>query len=223
MGNAGDTWLQQARHPLVWSSIVSAYPLMAHWIDAEPTTDVQVMARTPDRLTRAVVDGRPVVTGLVSIGDAAAATSPAYGRGATLAAMAAVCLRDVLREVAVSEPIEFAHRWHDRVGNVVAPFVHETLRAARHRHVEIEAQIVGRPYETDDPTWHLGQAVGRAAAHDPELLRAAMGIAAVFDLGSDVAQRQTLMRRLEQLGDLPGRPGPTRAELEAGVLALSAA
>lgn len=223
MGNASDRWLQQARRPAVWSSIVAAYPLLAHWIDAEPTTDIQVMARTPDRLTRTVLHGHPVVTGLVTIGDASASTSPAYGRGATLAVMEGVCLRDVLREVATSEPLELAHRWHDRVGNVVAPFVHETLRAARHRHAEIEAQIAGRPYDTDDPTWLTGQALSRAAAHDPELLRASMGVAALYDRVADVAERWALVRRIEQLGALPGLPGPTRAELESMIAAQTAA
>ena len=50
-------------------------------------------------MTHHLVDERPVATGIIAVGDAAAATSPAFGRGAALAAMQAACLRDVLREV----------------------------------------------------------------------------------------------------------------------------
>jgi 2-polyprenyl-6-methoxyphenol hydroxylase-like FAD-dependent oxidoreductase len=213
MASSADTWMRRASDAEVWTRIVRSYPLIAHWIDAEPLTDVQVMARTPDRMTRYVVDGNVVATGVVAVGDAAACTSPAYGRGTALAAMQAVVLRDVLRDVSPVDAVELAHRWHDRVGNIVHPFVADTLDQARHRHAEIGAQIDGRRYATNDPAWRFGQALGRAAAHDPELLRAMMSVAAVFERGTTFARRRDVVRRLDELGDLPGLPGPTRAEL----------
>jgi hypothetical protein len=109
------------------------------------------------------------------------------------------------------------------VGNVVHPFVVDTLAQARHRHAEIEAQIDGRRYATSDPGWQFGQALGRAAAHDPELLRATMSVAAVFERGATFARRRDIVSRLEELGDLPGLPGPTRAELVAALEAERAA
>jgi hypothetical protein len=154
------------------------------------------------------------VTGILAVGDAAAATSPAFGRGTALAAMQAVCLRDVLREVSATEPVELAHRWHDRVGNIVLPFVADTLAASRHRHAEIEAQLARRAYATTDAEWAFAQALGRAAPHDPELLRATMAIAAVYERGADIARRRDLVRRLDAHTDSPALPGPSRDELE---------
>jgi len=214
MGNAEDAWLRRhATDPETWLRIARRFPLVAPWTEGTPTTEVQVMARTPDRLTRYLDDGHPVATGIVALGDAAASTSPAYGRGAAFAAMEAVCLRDVLREVAATDPIELSHRWHDRVGNVVGPYIHDTLALARHRHAEIAAQIDGREYAPADPAWRFGQALGRAAVHDPDLLRATMSIGAALERGATFARRRDIIRRLEELGPRPGIPGPTRAEL----------
>jgi 2-polyprenyl-6-methoxyphenol hydroxylase-like FAD-dependent oxidoreductase len=213
MAGGTDSWMRAATDPDVWTRIAAAYPLVAPWLEGEPTTDVQVMARTPDRLVRFVVDGRPVATGVVAIGDAAATTSPAYGRGMTLAAMQSLCLRDVLREVSPTDAGELAHRWHDRIGNTVWPFVRDTLAVGRHRLAEIEAQVAGVPYETDDESWQLLQALGRAAPRDPELLRAMLNMASVFERGADIKRRPRLVERLAALGDLPPLPGPSRREL----------
>ena len=175
---------------------------------------MQVMARTPDRMTRYVVDGRPVATGIIAIGDAAASTSPAFGRGASFAAMEARCLRDVLREVSAADPVELCHRWHDRVGNIVYPFVVDTLAAARHRHAEIASEIDGREHVPADPAWRFARSArprcwprSGAAAGDGEHRRRRWSAARTF------AGRRDIVRRIEELGDLPGLPGPTRAEL----------
>ena len=109
----------------------------------KPITDVETMSATPDRRTRLVVDRRPIVTGVIALGDALACTSPMYGRGMTFGAMQAVCLRDVLREVCANDPAELAHRWHDRVANVVMPLVDETLAVTRHRLAEMDARVAG--------------------------------------------------------------------------------
>jgi 2-polyprenyl-6-methoxyphenol hydroxylase-like FAD-dependent oxidoreductase len=224
LASAADRWMRRAADHDTWAAIVRRYPLA----EGEPVTDVQVTAAAPDQVRRYLVDGRPVATGIVAIGDAAASTSPAFCRGASLAAMEATCLRDVLREVPCGDPVELSHRWHDRVGNVVYPYVTETLTAARHRHAEIEAQLAGQVYRTADPVWQLGQALGRAAAHDPDLLRVTMSVACLFDRAGDVFRRRDVLRRLEDVGDVPGLPGPTRRELEAAIsgpgrLALAAA
>ncbi|MDP9463924.1 MAG: FAD-dependent oxidoreductase, partial [Actinomycetota bacterium] len=42
-----------------WEKVVRAHPLVAHWIDAEPITDVKLMAKIEDRQRTYVVDGAP--------------------------------------------------------------------------------------------------------------------------------------------------------------------
>ncbi len=76
-----------------------SYPLSAHWCDAEPTSDIDVIAKIEDRRRRLVVDGHPVATGVVGVADAVACTDPSLGRGASIGLLHVCCLRDVLREV----------------------------------------------------------------------------------------------------------------------------
>ena len=65
---------------------------------ADPITDVEAMARLTNRIRRFVVDGEPVATGLVVIGDAAMTTNPWYGKGCAQAGIAAEALSAALRE-----------------------------------------------------------------------------------------------------------------------------
>ena len=75
--------------------VVRACPLQAHWLDGQPITDVLAMSGVVDRYRRFVVDGAPVVTGLLAVADAWACTNPSAGRGMTVGFMHAVRLRDV--------------------------------------------------------------------------------------------------------------------------------
>src|SRR6185436_12603882 len=72
------------------------------WGDAQAITGVQVIAGIEDRHRRHVVDGEPVVTGLVAVGDAWACTNPSLGRGASLGLLHALTLRDAVREAGVT-------------------------------------------------------------------------------------------------------------------------
>jgi 2-polyprenyl-6-methoxyphenol hydroxylase-like FAD-dependent oxidoreductase len=212
--SATDRWMRRAADVDVWTRIVQAHPLLSHWVDGEATTGIETMSATPDRRSRLAVDGHPVATGIVALGDAHASTSPMYGRGMTFAAMQAVCLRDVLREVVATDPADLAHRWHDRIGNVVMPFIDETVAITRHRLAEIDAQVAGATYETDDASWAFMHRLFAAGPHDPELLRAVLDVAGVFETLRDVARRRDITTRLDAIGELPDPPGPTRRELE---------
>ena len=50
--SANDKALRRAQDVDVWERIVRSYPLVAHWIDAEPVTGMDVMARIVDRVRR---------------------------------------------------------------------------------------------------------------------------------------------------------------------------
>jgi len=88
---------------------------------ADPITDVEAMARLTNRIRRFVVDGTPVATGLVVIGDAAVTTNPWYGKGCAQAGIAAEALSAALRE-----------HGRDQVG--VALAMDEAMRTALEPH-----------------------------------------------------------------------------------------
>lgn len=95
----GDRELMRLRDEQAWEATIRTLTPLAPWTAdglAEPITGVESMARLRNRLRRFVVDGRPVVTGLVVIGDAAFATNPWYGKGCSTAGIAADALTDAL-------------------------------------------------------------------------------------------------------------------------------
>lgn len=216
VASAADPAMRAARHLDVWERVVSSYPLAAHWLDGEPISDVAVMAKIEDRYRRYVDAEGPVVTGVVALGDSWACTNPSVGRGASIAMLHAVCLRDVLRELPPDEPA-FARRWDEITADAVEPLYRDTLAFDRHRLAEIDAQINGVPYETDDPGWLFGQALGRAAISDPELLRATLSIASLLERGVDVMARPGIVDKVIALDPGAGEPapGPDRAGLLA--------
>ena len=98
--------------PQVFDATASHLVATAPWLDgrAEPLTDtVHVMAGLLNRWRDYVVDGEPVATGIIPVGDAVLCTNPLYGRGcstafwgAHLMARAVATFGDDGREVALA-------------------------------------------------------------------------------------------------------------------------
>jgi 2-polyprenyl-6-methoxyphenol hydroxylase-like FAD-dependent oxidoreductase len=77
-------------------SLTHTAPWVADGV-AEPITGVNLMARLINRRRQFLdADGRPLVRGLVAVGDAHTCTNPLYGRGCSLAMVQAFLLRDAL-------------------------------------------------------------------------------------------------------------------------------
>ncbi len=196
-----------------WEKVVRAFPFIAHWIDAEPITDVKLMAKIEDRQRTYVVDGRPVVTGIVPLGDAWACTNPSLGRGMSMGIIHAAALRSLLREEPLDDHRALAVRWSELTDERVEPFFAETLAFDRHRLAEVEAAMEGRPYETDDQAWLLGQALATSITKDPDLLRGFIETVSLLELRADVLSRPGMAERAVALADPTPLPGPDRAQL----------
>src|SRR4051794_20725685 len=136
--SARDTVMRPCRDVGTWTEVINAFPLVAHWIDAEPISDVAVMAGIEDRQRDYVVDGAPAVTGLVAVGDAWACTNPSVGRGCSIGVVHAEALRDLVRAHDLDDETGFALAWDHTTRTQVEPFVGETLHFDRHRLAEIE-------------------------------------------------------------------------------------
>ena len=196
-----------------WEKVVRAFPLVAHWIDAEPITEVKVMAKIEDRQRTYVVDGRPVATGVIPLADAWACTNPSLGRGISIGITHASALRSMLRDTPLDDPRTVATTWSEVTAEHVEPLFADTLAFDRHRLAEIEAEIGGRPYETEDPGWLLGTALARSVMKDPDLFRGFMDIVSLLDRGVDVLSRPGVAERAIALADPTPLPGPDRAGL----------
>lgn len=96
-----DRELMVLRDERAWEAAIRTLVPLEPWTSdglADPITGVESMARLRNRIRRFVVDGQPVATGVVVIGDAALATNPWYGKGCSLAGIAATELSAALLE-----------------------------------------------------------------------------------------------------------------------------
>jgi 2-polyprenyl-6-methoxyphenol hydroxylase-like FAD-dependent oxidoreductase len=210
-GGSGDGPLKALRHPEVFSRVIAACPRQAHWLDGTPITDVRPMAGVMDRHRGFVVDGRPVATGLVAIGDAWACTNPSAGRGLSVGAAHAQLLRRVVREDG-DRPGALARAFHERTERVVGPFVRNQMAADRHRIVEMAAAREGRPAPPGDPRM---AALSAAAARDPDAFRGLLETVLCTAFPEDVMARPAVRAAMGRHGEEPPTPapGPDRAQL----------
>ena len=110
VARADDAQMRKALDADRWMGVMRSHPLAAHWVDAEPVSDVIPMAKIEDRIRHLIVNGEPVATGVVAVGDAWSCTNPSLGRGASMAIMHATELRDHLRTVDPADAREFGGR-----------------------------------------------------------------------------------------------------------------
>jgi 2-polyprenyl-6-methoxyphenol hydroxylase-like FAD-dependent oxidoreductase len=215
--SAKDKALRRLRDAAVWEKAVRSLPLVAHWLDGQPIDDrVMAMARIEDRHRNLMVDGAPVATGVVAVGDAWACSNPTVGRGASIGMLQAVLLRDTITAAGLGDPWKFACSFHHATAETVEPWYRDTLAGDRHRLAEIDALIGGGEYRPRDPSWETGQALANAAFKDPDCLRGFVSVAMVLSRAADVTARPGLLDKVIALGagwrDEP-LPAPGRGEL----------
>lgn len=213
---ASDRALRALRDPDRWAAALARYPYAAPWGDAEPMGGVDVMAGLGDRWRRFVVDGSPVATGVVAVGDSAAFTNPTLGRGTSMGLHHACQLRDLLREVDAGDAHEVAVRFDEVTQRELRPLYDATRFYDSNRLAEIEADVEGGVYESPDPKWGILKAFQAAAFCDPDVLRAYSSVAGLLSMPEQALGEPGIFERVIELGaDAPQYqlPGPSRAEL----------
>jgi len=215
--SAKDASLRRLSDPDTWTRVVASYPLVAHWIEAEPIDDAPtVMAKIEDRRRRFVIDGVPVATGVVAVGDSWACTNPSLGRGMSIGLIHVQALRDHLRAVPLDDPAAFVRAWDETTEALVGPWYRCTRAFDRNRLAEIDAQIEGTAYRPDDPGWSLDRSLEKAAFLDPDVLRAYVSVMAVWKTPEEVLADPGILAAVVDKGagwENDEAPGPSRAEL----------
>ncbi len=215
---SGDKVMRRAKDPELFEKLWRSYPLVAHWHDGEPFDDeVTVMAGLQDRIRNFTVDGEPVVTGLVAVGDSWASTNPSVGRGASMGLVHSIALRDHLREQSIEDPVAFARTWWQRTDEQVRPWYDDTVNTDKYRLDQINAQIAGHSHDVAadsvEATYELMPA---ALMADPEVLRGYMDIFTLHKTKEQVLVEEGLDNKVRSLArTLEPPPGPSRSELEA--------
>lgn len=210
-GNSGDAPLKAIRDERVYSAVVGACPLQAHWLDGEPITGVLPMAGILDRYRRLAVDGTPVATGFVAVGDAWACTNPSAGRGVSVGAVHAQLLRRLVAEH-LERPADLARAFDEGTERVVGPFYRNQVAADRFRIAEMAAARDQAPPPTPDP--HMSALVA-AASSDPDAYRGLLETVMCTALPHEVMARPAVSGAMAaHEADPAGRPpGPDRNQL----------
>ncbi|MDR0341729.1 MAG: FAD-dependent oxidoreductase [Nocardiopsaceae bacterium] len=213
-----DQALKRLREPGPWAALVASCPLHAHLLDGEPVTGLVAMSGIVDRYRRLAVDGTPVATGIVAVGDSSMCTNPSLGRGITMGLMQAAGTAGVVREQ-LGDPMALA-RAHDKMTQAtVTPWYRHTVGLDRARRDQVNASISGdtspaRPAPARAQA--AGQALQVAAMADAGLFRALSEIIGMLAAPAEVLRRPGLAERALAAADgqaLPAPPGPSRAEV----------
>lgn len=215
VASSQDRALRVLHEEAAWEAAAACSPVAAPWVrHGTPITPLRPIAGIEDVARSYARDGRPVVTGLVAVGDSSSATNPSLGRGTTIGTLQAIVLRDVLARPA-ADPLATAQAFHDATAAQVTPWVEATLRFDRHRLAEIDADVAGVPYATDDRSWAMSTALMNGAAHDPVLARASARIAGLLASPLEVLSDPAVQQRLQPWTGGPRYPidGPTREEV----------
>jgi 2-polyprenyl-6-methoxyphenol hydroxylase-like FAD-dependent oxidoreductase len=215
-----DRELKAVREVASFDRLLSACPEHAHWLEGEPVTEVLAMAGILDSRREFVVDGCPVVTGVVAVGDAWGCTNPSAGRGLSVGSVHAQALRRTLgRHLdSVVDHEALARDWHDVTETSVAPFWETQIAMDRVRLAEMEALRDGREVPAREGPLELLLA---SMETDPVLLRAGAEQLLCLDTAQAILARPEVASRLAGIGAMPA-PVDLRGPDRAGLLELLA-
>jgi 2-polyprenyl-6-methoxyphenol hydroxylase-like FAD-dependent oxidoreductase len=214
-----DQALKELRQPEHWSALVGACPLHAHLMNGEPASEILPMSGIVDRRRRIVVDGTPVATGILPVGDAMCCSNPSLGRGMTMGLMHAAGTAEVVRQH-LDDPLALV-AGHDRMSqDRILPWYRQTVRLDRARKAQIDASIAGNSAAAP-PGFDDGETPGWAdlmvaMLYDADAFRAFMEIINMLALPGDIMARPGFSEHLAKAA--AGRepfemPGPSRADL----------
>ena len=216
-GTNSDRTLRSARDPEVFERVIRAHPERAHFTEAEPISDIIVMAGVADRERRVHLNGSPIATGWLPVGDAWSCTNPILGRGITMSLMHAIALTPAIAQL-LDRPAELADSWETITSEQLRPWYHATRDIDRARSAEMEAVRLGKISRHGE-----GRPPGEAAylasvLTDSEVFRAHLEIMSMLTTQADVMGRTDIQEKVtttaRDLPDLSVPEIPTRRELE---------
>ena len=225
-----DRELMAMREDDAWEAAIRTLVPLAPWTTeglAEPIAGVESMARLRNRIRRFVVDGQPVASGLVVIGDAALATNPWYGKGCSQAGIAAAALSDALVKHG-RDRIALAHTMDAAVRAELEPHYAMAVRQDADRTKLHQAALDGAEPDAAAVMTRdfILNGLIPATRHDPDVFRAFFRAFNMLDLPDALMANPKVlagsMKAHAEKGQRPPAPklGPDRDEF-LNVLALA--
>lgn len=215
-----DRELKALREEHNWSRALRASPLHAHLVtDANAITGILPASGLVARLRRLVIDGMPVATGIIAVGDSWACTDPAVGRGLTFGFMQAAITAEAVAEH-LGDPLALALA-HDRLTTRrLLPWYRNTTLLERARLAQITAGAEGRSPAPAVPPPDSAEALIRNMAigmmWDADVYRASCEMFTMLAPPDEILARPGMADRIRESAE--GRrphvaPMPSRAEV----------
>lgn len=217
----GDSELRRlVLEPGKFERILQELPQFSSFADVldEPISDVAVMAGVTNRWRTLTVDGKPLATGVVPIGDSLICTNPVYGRGMSTAAWSVDLLSGVLDDH-VEDPHDLVSAYAEIVERELKPWYLASRQMDAASQAEAEAVLAG-----EDKPGESSSVFNRLLAlmrHDAVLLRAILRSTNLLASPNALAEDPDLIRRIGELSQqypeagLTDSGAPTRADLIA--------
>jgi hypothetical protein len=221
---AADHRFRRVRDAERFTAVLATVPYFADWLAVlDPITDP--MGGLRNTLRRLVVDGRPVVTGLLAVGDSVCTTNPTLGRGLGVAARGAVDLLDVLG-AHPDDPHAQVMAMDEAVTGHVAPYYADQAEVDAARLAALRHTVLGAPpppppaHDQDRVTF---AEVRAAAGYDPVVFRATWTIMGMLREPERLYRDPELVSRvrdtLARHPPVPPVTPPDRERLHAALLA----
>jgi 2-polyprenyl-6-methoxyphenol hydroxylase-like FAD-dependent oxidoreductase len=221
---AEDPVMRALRDPAAFDTAAAAIPSVAAWTTPERSTvesGVLAMADRANRLVRLMVEGSPVGTGLVLLGDSAVCTNPGYGRGVGLALVHAHALAGVLAQD--DDPAEITTAFEAFTEAELEPWYRQAVAGDRVRLAIGRRVLAGEPLATigrrgDEPTVRFARGAPHAVEADPVVRRASHRAFQLLDPPSTYWGNPDIEARVEDVwrgieDSPPPAPGPDRATM----------
>jgi 2-polyprenyl-6-methoxyphenol hydroxylase-like FAD-dependent oxidoreductase len=191
------------RDPAVFERVAAMLPGVAGWLAAaQPISEVLPMGQLRNTVRHTVQGERPIATGIVPIGDARCHTNPTFAFGASLGLAQAVALAETAGTAA--DDADLVTRFEAEVGPDTAARFDAVAAEDRDRVRLWSGEPIDPTDRSDSMPLFLRTVVYRAAAADPQILRAVCRRINLLDPVDALAQDTALLDRAAGLvADLP--------------------
>ncbi|NGO07851.1 FAD-dependent oxidoreductase [Streptomyces sp. HC44] len=223
-----DPLRHQLREPGAFTRFLESVPQTAPWLErGVPTGTPLPMGRIENRWRRLLDEHeRPLVAGLVLLGDAAMQTNPTFGRGVSLTFTHARQLADTAEE-AVRNPAGYVVSFEQWTAKVLGSWFELQLATDAVRHEQLELGVRGLTAKPGtDLTSRFVQAMTVLREHDPLVRSAALRMYHMLLTPQELMAERTVSRHIMAYLREHPRPearttGLSRAEFEAVVKGAS--
>ncbi|MFD2078946.1 Dehydrogenase (flavoprotein) [Actinopolymorpha cephalotaxi] len=231
---AEDRAFKAVRDPAVFTAVARTVPQAAAWLDVmEPETGVYPMGDLHNTLRRLVVDGVPVATGILAVGDSLCTTNPTFARGIAFALQQVIHLADAVGEY----PVEELTKVMDELTSTrIEPWFADQAAIDAARLAALRRELRRTPAEPGGSAGpggsggSGGSADGRvdlaslrqAAGFDPDLFRAQVRLLGMLTPAEEILADPAVVRRVREIlasVERPPLPDPSDEELAAALAA----